>query len=151
MPDFKSHSSRLDDATEAWLREMQEAHGPGATRIFRRMAEWTAYEALALRFYQAVEEGSPPPEIRDGIQRHYAYVMGSTLAQRNKAVAENYGREYERVHQRAISSFHSCVNTWQAYRDALGLPPEASRDDVEAAYSRHRDRGGWAVPPRPEP
>jgi hypothetical protein len=100
---------------------------------------------------RAIEDGTPPPEIRDGIQRHYAYIMGSTLAQRNKAVAEKWGREYERVHERAISSFHGCVNTWQSYRDALGLPLETSRDDVEAAYGRHRDRGGWAIPPRPEP
>jgi hypothetical protein len=113
------------------------------------MAEWTAFEALALRFYQAIEEGNPPPGIRDGIQRHYAYVMGSTVAQRNKAVAENWGREYERVHERAISSFHSCVNTWQTYRDALGLPIETSRDDVEAAYGAHRERGGWVTPAAP--
>ena len=106
---------------------------------------------MALRYFQAIDEDRPPPEIRDGIERHYAYIMGATIAQRNKAVAGNYGREYERVHERAISSFHSCVNTWQTYRDALGLPLESSRDAVEAAYGEHRDRGGWATPPRSPP
>jgi hypothetical protein len=149
MTNAKFAPPLLDDATETWLHEIEATHGPGAARISRRMAEWTAFEALALRFYQAIEEGNPPPEIRDGIQRHYASVMGSTLAQRNKAVAENWGREYERVHERAISSFHSCVNTWQTYRDALGLPIETSRDDVEAAYGAHRERGGWVTPPHP--
>jgi hypothetical protein len=136
-----------DTVDEDWLRAMEEKHGPGWVRIFRRMEEWRVYEIVALRYYQAIDEGRPPPEIRDGIQRHYAYIMGSTIAQRNKAIAENYGREYERVHSRAISSFHSCVNTWQSYRDALGLPLETSRDDVEAAYGEHRKRGGWVMPP----
>src|SRR5262245_33732133 len=138
-----------DTVREDWLRAMEEKFGPGVARISRRMEEWRVYEILALRYFQAIDEGRPPPEIRDGIQRHYAYVMGSNIAQRNKAIAENYGREYERVHSRAISSFHSCVLTWQSYRDALGLPLETSRDDVEAAYGAHRKRGGWVTPPFP--
>jgi hypothetical protein len=136
-----------DTVREDWLRAMENQFGAGAARIARRMEEWRVYEIIALRYYQAIDEGRPPPEIRDGIQRHYAYIMGSAITERNKAIAGNYGRDYERVHERAISSFHGCVNTCQTYRDALGLPLETSRDDVEAAYGEHRERGGWVTPP----
>jgi hypothetical protein len=138
-----------DTVREDWLRAVEEKFGPGAARISRRMEERRVYEIMALRYYQAIDERRPPPEIRDGIERHYAYIMGSTLAQRNKAIAENYGRDYERVHERAISSFHSCVNDWQSCRDALGLPLESSRDAIEAAYGEQRRTGGWATPPSP--
>jgi hypothetical protein len=142
MPDSKSPSSPLDGATEAWLREMEEKFGPGAARISRRMEEWRVYELTALRYYQAVQEGKPSPQIADVVQQSYAWVMGQAVADLNEAAAHK-DCFWERAHRSAVSRFHSAVYRYQSDRDELGLPLESSPEEISTA-AHHRQRNTLA-------
>jgi hypothetical protein len=141
MPDSKSSSSILDDATEAWLREMEETHGPGAAYLSRKMAIWSAYEALALRFYQAIQQRQPPPHIADAVQRFYAWGMGQAVTDLHQAI-DHKDRFWERAHRSAVSRIHSAIQRYQNDRDELGLPLDSRPDAIDTAayYGRAKAR-----------
>ena len=135
-----------DTVREDWLRTMEEKFGPGMARISRRMEEWRVYEVIALRYYQAIEEGRPPPEIADGVQRFYAWGMGQAVADLNDAVTAK-DRFWENAHRGMVSRIHSAIDTYQRDRDKLGLPLESSPDQISTArYRALCARGGWAKP-----
>jgi hypothetical protein len=135
-----------DTIREDWLRAVEEKFGPGMARISRRMEEWRVYEVIALRYYKAVQEGRPPPEIADGVQRFYAWGMGQAVADLNQAVADKDAL-WERAHRSAVSRVHSAVYRYHVDREQLGLPLESSPDEIDTARCRRLSaRGGWAKP-----
>jgi hypothetical protein len=138
MTESKSPSSRLDDATEAWLQEMEKAHGPGAARISRTMANWAAYEELALRFYRAIEQGQAPPDITDAVERYFAHQMGEAVADLRQANADK-DSFWERAHRSAVSRVHAAIHRYRCDRDELGMPPESSPEEISTAvWNRNR-------------
>jgi hypothetical protein len=146
MPESKSSSSILDDATEAWLQEIEQNHGPGAARISRTMANWSAYEQLALQFYQAIQQRLPPPHIADAVQRFYAWGMGQAVTDLQQAI-DHKDRFWERAHRSAVSRIHSAIQRYQNDRDELGLPFESRPDSIDtAAYYRSRKSPPEASP-----
>jgi hypothetical protein len=135
-----------DTVREDWLRAVEEEFGPGWARITRRMEEWRVDEVIALRYYQAVEDGWPPPEIADGVKRHYAYSLGQAVADLNQAV-DAKDSFWERAHRSAVGRVHSAVYRYHVDRDELGLPLESSPKEIDTArYRRLCARGGWAKP-----
>lgn len=94
-----------------------------------------AIEAASLAHYQARTDGQPPPPIRDGIVREYAYVIGQTVLWRDNAPTA----EHRKVHEGAISSFHSCIREWQNYRAAHALGIELTREETERAVATLSD------------
>jgi hypothetical protein len=110
------------------------------------MEEWRVYEVIALRYYQAVQEGRQPPHIADGVERYYAYDLGQAVADFNQAVADK-DSFWEHAHRSAMRRVHSAVYRYHVDRDQLGLPLESSPDEISTARHRaRRARGSWAKP-----
>jgi hypothetical protein len=111
----------------------------GAARIDRRLREMRAYEDMALRYYQAIRDGHPPPEIPDGIERFYASWMGEAIAEFRQAQRANCNASEEWRLFAPISRLHSAVDRYQRDRDKLGLSLDASPEAVTTAiYERGR-------------
>jgi hypothetical protein len=119
----------IDMASEPW--PAVPATGRNAEWFISVFKKWEAIEAASLAYYRAKTIGQEPPYIRDGVVRYYAYVMGQTVTWRDRAPTA----DHRRLHEGAISSFHSCIREWQTYREAHGLPIEYTLDDTTKAHA----------------
>jgi hypothetical protein len=108
-----------------------------------------AVEAISRAYYQAKDAGRKPPEITDGVVRHYAYVMGQTVAWLEN-VKDDPDPDYRRVHARAITSIHGSIDEWRSLRNKLGLPASFAIEEIEQgakALEPQHYRGSVSSPP----
>ena len=131
----KSPVDPLDGATQRGQGGLVHSLEPPPPPAAGLDADWFAavfevrrvIETVSQAYYLAKDRGETLPDIHDGVVRNYAYVMGQTVTWREGAPTP----EHRRVHEGAISSFHSCIGDWQMTKKLLGLPVEAMMDDVQ--------------------